>query len=133
MAVQLLKQDRPLPDLIVPIPRSILRTLQIGYDPALLIAKELSRILERPYARLLKTAGVRLRQESLPNEERKKLSSNAFAWRKFSDLSEKRILLVDDFSVTGATLKAASRRLQEAFPIEIRFVAFAIHNLFLCK
>ena len=125
MAVQFLELQWPPPDLIVPIPQTILQAMTFGFNPPQLLAQELSKILNVPMRSLLKKNWGHPPQARLLWEDRKKLSYRAFEWRGKEDISDKTILLVDDLIGTGATLKAAAFRLREGFPK-------AIYGLVLC-
>lgn len=119
MALQLLKSHLPMPDFIVPVPQSFYRSLQVGYNPAFLLAKHLSKALDRPVISPLKRSSHLLRQTQLPTPQRYRLSSSQFQWRYHPPLQGKTVLLVDDLIGTGATLKCCTRRLSEAFPFKI--------------
>lgn len=119
MAVQLLNSHHAVPELIVPVPQSLFRALQIGYNPAELLAVHLGKILNRPVVKLLKRSHSLLDQMQLPPDRRRRLSASQFQWRKQVPLCEKTILLVDDLIGTGATLRCCAQRLSEAFPLKI--------------
>lgn len=119
MALQYLKKDLPLPDIIVPVPQSLHRSLQIGYNPSLLLAQHLGKILDRPVISLLKRKRQLVCQMKVDKERRYLLSVENFAWQKRIPIVEKTILLVDDVMGTGATLRACAQRLYEGFPLKI--------------
>lgn len=119
MVVQYLKNDLPLPDLIVPVPQSLFRSLQVGYNPSLLLAIHLGKILNRPVLQLLKRKRQWVRQMNLDKEKRYRLSIENFAWRKKANIEKKTVLLVDDVVGTGATLRACAQRLYEGFPLKV--------------
>lgn len=119
MALQYLKNNLPLPDLIVPVPQSLFRSLQVGYNPSLLLAIHLGKILNRPVFQLLKRKRQWIRQMNLDKERRYLLSVENFAWKKKVAIERKTILLVDDVMGTGATLRACAQRLYEGFPLKI--------------
>jgi ComF family protein len=119
MAMQLLNSSHQIPDLIVPVPQSVFRSLQIGYNPAHLLAVHLGKILDRPVDSLLKRSLQLLRQTQLPADQRRRLSASQFHWRKRIALHEKTVLLVDDLIGTGATFRCCTQRLSEAFPLKI--------------
>lgn len=119
MALQYLKNDLPLPDLIVPVPQSFHRSLQVGYNPSLLLAQHLGKILDRPVIQLLKRKRQLFCQMKVDREKRYRLSVENFQWRKRVPIAEKTILLVDDIVGTGATLRACAQRLYEGFPLKV--------------
>jgi predicted amidophosphoribosyltransferase len=119
MALQYLKNDLPLPDIIVPVPQSLSRSLQIGYNPSLLLAQHLGKTLDRPVISLLKRQRQLVCQMKVDKERRYLLSVENFAWKKRIPIAEKTILLVDDVIGTGTTLRASAQRLYEGFPLKI--------------
>ena len=119
MALQFLHSHHPLPDYIIPVPQSLFRSLQIGYNPAHLLAHHIGKALDRPVLSLLKRSPALLRQTQLPPDRRRILSASHFQWRKPFPLYEKTVLLVDDLIGTGATLRCCAQRLYEAFPLKI--------------
>ncbi len=119
MALQYLKNDLPLPDLIVPVPQSLHRSLQVGYNPSLLLAQHLSKTLDRPVVQLLKRKRQLFCQMKVEREKRYLLSVENFQWKKRMPIAEKTILLIDDIVGTGATLRACAQRLYEGFPLKI--------------
>jgi ComF family protein len=119
MAIQYAQSELPLPDLITAVPSSWWRKWQVGGDCAACLAKELAKLLERPFLPLLQRRRQLLRQDFLTREERACLSSEEFQWRIKKNLSEKTILLVDDTVTTGTTLACCAERLWEASPAQI--------------
>lgn len=119
MALQYLKYDLPLPDFIVPVPQSLHRFLRIGYNPSRLLAEHLGKTLDRPVVCLLKRKHQLFCQMKVEREKRLRLSVENFQWKKRMLIGAKTILLVDDVIGTGATLRAASQRLYEGFPLKI--------------
>jgi ComF family protein len=119
MALQYLKIELPLPDLIVPVPQSLFRSLQVGYNPSLLLAIQLGKILNRPVFQLLRRRRQWVRQMNLDKERRYRLSVENFAWKKKISIEKKTILLLDDIVGTGATLRACAQKLYEGFPLKV--------------
>jgi len=119
MALQYLQNDLPLPDLIVPVPQSLFRSLQVGYNPSLLLAHHLGKILGRPVMPLLKRKRQLVCQMRVDREDRIRLSVENFQWNKRVPIAEKTILLLDDMKGTGATMRACAQRLYEGFPLKI--------------
>lgn len=119
MALHYLKNDLPLPDLIVPVPQSLHRSLQVGYNPSLLLAQYLGKTLDRPVALLLKRKRQLFCQMKVDRDRRYHLSVENFQWKKRIPIAEKTILLIDDIVGTGATLRACAQRLYEGFPLKI--------------
>jgi predicted amidophosphoribosyltransferase len=130
MALQYLKNDLPLPDLIVPVPQSLFRSLQVGYNPSLLLAHHLGKTLDRPVIPLLKRKRQLVCQMRVDRERRYRLSVESFQWKKRVPIAEKTILLMDDIKGTGATLRACAQRLYEGFPLKIIQMACTQEMLF---
>ncbi len=99
-------------DYIVPMPLSRKRKIQRGYNQALLIAKELSKMAKVP---LLKDFLIKNKElpplMSLGREERFKNIKGAFSIAKKKCVD--RIVLVDDIITTTATVREASKTLKK--------------------
>lgn len=98
---------------VVPVPGSLARRMRRGFDPAVLIGRELARRLGVPFE-----GGLRMRrstrpQKSLTAVQRRENLRGAFRLRS-RGMKRRNILLVDDISTTGATLREASRVLVRA-------------------
>ncbi len=94
----------------VPMHRKKLR--QRGYNQAELLARALSRKIAIPFdGRLLTKSEERVPQSTLPRAERRSNVRNAFLGHQSA--RGKAILLVDDVSTTGETLRACARALQK--------------------
>ncbi len=99
-------------DVVITMPGDPRRTWKRGDNPARVIAREVSKISQRP----LSHPGVFTRtgskpQQSLTMEERSgRYKSNVFTVNKhlLGNPQKKKCLLVDDIATTGATIKAAS-------------------------
>jgi ComF family protein len=126
LALQFTELNWPIPELIVPIPQTLLRTMTLGFNPPYLLAQELGEIIDVPVHMLLKKKWGHPPQARLLWEHRKQLSYRAFEWKCKQDISDKTILLVDDVIGTGATLKAAALRLREGFPKAVYGLALCI-------
>jgi ComF family protein len=130
MVLQYLKNNFPLPDLIVPVPQSLPRALKVGYNPSLLLAQHLGKALDRPVVQLLKRKRQLVCQMRVDREHRYRLSAENFQWKKRISFAEKTLLLVDDVMGTGATLRACAQRLNEGFPLKIIQMACVQEGLF---
>lgn len=98
----------PRVDRIVPVPQAWTRTLKRGYAPTSLLARDLSRALERPLCHALRRRPG-LAQAGLDDEARARNVADVFSGRV--DLRGQRVLLVDDVITTGATASAAAAEL----------------------
>lgn len=114
----------PVPDLIVPVAQSLVHRLVRGHSTSLMLSVEIGALLQRPVKQLLKRRIADYSQEGLSVEQRRLLNKGAFSWKKRDDLSGKTILLIDDFHVTGTTLKRCAEVLQEGFPKKIYALTF---------
>ena len=102
-------------DVIIPVPLHPTRLRAREFNQSLLLADQLSRHLARPVSatNLVRTAATDP-QTTLSRQERLRNLRNAFEIRRPSDLSGKRILLIDDVFTTGATLNECARSLRNA-------------------
>lgn len=113
-------------DLVVPIPMPTTRRLLRGFDQAEIVARVVAAALRRPMAcalrrpQLVERAQVRLRAA-----ERRNRAAHRFQAQGGSDLSGKRILLVDDVVTTGSTLEEGARALRRAGALTVQALALA--------
>jgi ComF family protein len=102
-------------DAVVPVPLTLFRRWDRGYNQCSLLARALAARLDRPVA---ETAAVRCghprRQSDLPAEERWANVEGTFRVRRRELVRGRTILLVDDVMTTGATLSACAQALKEA-------------------
>lgn len=120
MGMQWGRLEWPIPDIVVPVPSSFFRYFERGYNPRTLLAKKLSHILGCPMVNILKRVSFETEPAVFG------LSGSLFYKKERDMLQDKKILLVDDFLVTGNTFKAAARALLEGGSYEI-------YGLALCK
>jgi ComF family protein len=106
-------------DLLVPIPLHPLRALARGFDQVVLLTTWLRRTWpvgpppeHRP--RLLRRIRRTTPQTALDGQARRRNLRGAFAARAPAAVRDRRILLVDDVTTTGATLEAGRAALLEA-------------------
>ncbi|MBR1944650.1 MAG: ComF family protein [Alphaproteobacteria bacterium] len=97
-------------DFIVPVPSHWLRTLYRGFNPADIIAKELSIVSGIKVNRSLRRIRYTAYQHKKSKSERLKNLNNAFSCNNMS-LCNKNVLLVDDVFSTGATLNECTKEL----------------------
>ncbi len=119
MVQQLIELGWPFPDLIVPVPHTAIRSFMRGYRPSTLLAKEVGKFLERPVKNLLKKLSGCFPQTGLNLEQRESLCPELFMWKHQENISDQKILLIDDMAVTRASLCCAAKRLGEGFPQQI--------------
>jgi predicted amidophosphoribosyltransferase len=124
MVVQWDHLQWPLPDLIIPVAQSLVHRLVRGHSTSLMLSIEIGALLQRPVKQLLRRRIADYSQEGLSLEQRRLLNKGAFTWKKREYLSGKTLLLIDDFHVTGTTLKRCAEVLQEGFPKKIYALTF---------
>ena len=113
----------PLYSCIVPVPPNKPRPGVPGLP--LLLARRLSAVLGIPVVTPLYIKNPGRPQKELNREERLRRAKAAFACRPGTDLTGKRVLLVDDIITTGATASACAAALLQAGAIEVTAAAIA--------
>jgi ComF family protein len=112
-------------DGIVPIPRHPERIRAQGSDPAHLLARAVARRSGRSlWSRVLSRSRATVPQTELPAGRRSGNVAGSFTARE-SALRNRRVLLLDDVTTTGSTLREALRTLRRARPRAIIPVALA--------
>jgi ComF family protein len=106
-------------DLIVPMPLSVQRLRERGFNQAHEIARSVGRATRTPVAfdlcrRVIDTAA----QAALPWKERARNVRGAFVCD--GDLGEHSVAIVDDVMTTGATLDELAKNLKRAGAREVR-------------
>jgi len=120
--------------ILVPIPLTLRRKMNRGFNQSELLALEISKYLNLPVANLLKRKSFSIPQAEIPDwQKRKDNISGAFCLnQKFFNYPHlipktidvrhqytRKVVLVDDVSTSGATLEEAARVLKEAGVKEI--------------
>lgn len=117
--------DRKI-DVIVPIPMTRRKRSERGYNQCVWLAREIGRIIGKPCDfHLLYKIRETTEQKTLNYAERQENLSGCFEVRKPHRAAGKRVLLVDDVSTTGATLREAVKTLKAAGAAEVYVAAFA--------
>lgn len=121
LAAQFLRLEWPLPDIIVPVPISFTHWVDRGYNQSLLLAHELSLILEVPMKEALTRRSGDYSQAGLTRAQREQLKADCFQLKQREPLalSDKNLLLVDDVMTTGTTLRHCAQVLMEGFPTSV--------------
>ena len=97
----------------VPLARG--RQLQRGYNQAELLAREIGKQLGIPVLPLLRRVKKTKVQSRLAAEKRVENLKDAFGLENAGqELSDQRILLVDDIATTGTTVLQCAKPMQEA-------------------
>lgn len=116
--IALLKQYQVKFDWIIPIPLSRTRKRERGYNQAELIAQEIAQKLNLPLKTgLLRRVRNTKPQQNLKRKQRLKNLKNAFAVS--GRVQNKKILLVDDVTTSGATLTVCANLLKKSGAKEI--------------
>lgn len=118
-------------DLILPVPLHPRKLRMRGFNQAQLLAQGVAAFLERPMNQhLLIRTKFTLPQKKLDDKERLHNLEQAFDLRlgtlPNSNLSGKRILLVDDIYTTGSTIEACTRILLKAGCAKVYFITVCI-------
>lgn len=101
-------------DIVLPVPISRSKRRERGYNQAGLIAYPISLAFDTPYSdNLLSRKSEVKSQVGLAREERFKNLHNAFQGNS-AKLINKKVLLVDDVTTTGATIISCAKALQES-------------------
>lgn len=94
-------------DFCVFVPMSDERATSRGYNHALLIAKEFSRLSGVPLRRdVIVKSRETVQQMRLSREERQENLKGSFAIKNRKEIIGKRVLLIDDVMTTGATAES---------------------------
>lgn len=105
--------NRPKPDLIIPMPLHSNRLKKRGYNQALELAKPLAKKLNVPFSNELCSRIVDTQtQSSMIASNRQHNVKQAFAVH--TSLKDKYILIIDDVITTGSTVSALSQQLKLA-------------------
>ena len=110
-------------DAVVPIPSTVRRNRERGYDPGALLAEEVARRLGRPLRALLSRVREAPPQSRVPAAERPRNVRGAFA--SSPRARGLRLLLVDDVMTTGATAFEAARTLRAAEASSVALLVLA--------
>ncbi len=78
-----------------------------GFNQADLLARRVAGYFSLPYVSVLKRTAATAAQATLPVERRRTNVAGCFSIRTGADVRGKKILLVDDVSTSGATLREA--------------------------
>lgn len=98
-------------DLVCAVPSASRRQLRRGYNPAELIAAQVSRSMNLPHHQLLGRLGQH-RQVGASRQQRLEQLQGAFYVRNSRLIAGKRVLIFDDVVTTGATLTECAKALK---------------------
>lgn len=101
-------------DIIIPVPSHIDSVKKRGYNPALVLAQELSKLTNKPVEDVLYKTRKTKNQKYLDYGERQDNLNNSIILLNKSVIKNKNILIVDDIITTGATIQACAKLLLTA-------------------
>lgn len=100
-------------DIIIPVPISLKRKKERGYNQSTLISREISKMLNIKIEEncLYKTKNI-IEQSKLSKEERQKNIEGVYSLKNIKKLEDKKILLVDDIYTTGSTVNECCKTIK---------------------
>lgn len=110
------------PDLLVPVPSSLVRQIVRGYNPSYEIASLLSRYYKVPMYELVRRTRHTSFQMGLSRTQRFTNVLGSFQCTEIFVVPQ-HILLIDDVMTTGATLAAVARAIRAKYP-HVRISAY---------
>lgn len=113
-------------DFITSVPISKERLKERGYNQTEIFAKQISRMRNTKYKRLLVKTVNNLPQHTLPAEERYKNVKGVYSIKKSGIMKNKKILLCDDIITTGNTICECRKILLNAGASEVICATIAI-------
>lgn len=113
-------------DIIMPVPISKKRKKVRGYNQSLLIAKEMAKIYDLKLKKniIIKTKNNMV-QSNLNKKDREANVVNAYKIIETKEITNKKILLIDDIFTTGATVNECSKTLKNAGAKKIDILTIA--------
>ncbi len=113
-------------DLIVPVPLHHVRRRERGYNQSAVLARELGRRLGCPVLPgMLRRIRPTTTQTNLTAKERLSNVVDAFQHRRAKQLTNRRVLLVDDVMTTGATVNACAKTLKKGGAASVHVITAA--------
>ncbi len=113
-------------DIIIPVPISMKRKFERGFNQSNLIAKGIAKStgIELVTNCIRKTKNTTT-QSTLNGEERRKNVQNVYKLENAQILKNKKILVIDDVITTGSTLNSCCKVIREAEPAKIGVLVLA--------
>ena len=116
LITQLDQLNWPSPDIIVPVPSSLDRKFQRGFNQSALLAREVALLLNISFQEPLTKPMGNYSQAGLRIQQRKQLNNTQFFLKKKTRIQDKIILVIDDVTTTGKTLEQCGNALLEGCP-----------------
>lgn len=112
-------------DLVTWVPVGFFRNWHRGYDQGKLLCREVAKLLNLEMRRCLVKRYDNRKQSNLRAAERQKNIENVYRIVRGLDLHGKRVLLVDDVTTTGATLRKCAQLLRRTGAKDVVCLTFA--------
>lgn len=123
---QVIVDKKIFPDLIIPVPIHSKRYRERGYNQSELLSKWISKKLNIQHdTKTLIKVKNNLAQSTLDKACRKKNVLNVYQINSKANISEKKILLIDDIYTTGATVNECARLLKQNGALEVIVITIA--------
>lgn len=122
-----LVQDSAHFDIIIPVPSHIKSIRKRGYNPAFILAGEISKISGKPVSDILIKTVQTQHQKYLNFQQRQTNLENSITLSDKKLIRGKKVLIVDDILTTGATLNACAKLMVKAEKVIV--CAFARRNI----
>ncbi len=101
-------------DIIIVVPVSISRKKERGYNQSTILAKEISKIIERPFVEnVLYKIKNTVPQSTLNKEQREQNAKGVYKVNNIQKIYNKKVLIFDDIYTTGSTLNECAKVLIE--------------------
>ncbi len=113
MVERLLKEKIDF-DIIIPVPSHPKSIKKRGYNPARLLADEISKLTHKPVKDILCKVTLTQNQKYLNYKERQENLENSIILKDKSIIKNKNVLIVDDIITTGATIETCAKLLKGA-------------------
>src|SRR5713101_5862876 len=102
-------------NLIIPVPLHSGRERERGFNQAVLLARELSRLSKLPLDEhsVIRRVHTERHRAGMDGRARRESVADAFAVRHADAIAPKRVLLIDDVFTTGATVSSCAAALRD--------------------
>lgn len=113
-------------DIVIPMPATLFRRWNRGYNQSALLARALAKRLDKRYGRfVLRRKGSPRPQRGLSEEERRKNAVGTFETVVKKAILDQTVLVVDDVMTTGATFSECAAELKRAGAARVWCVSLA--------